>query len=137
VAALLKRALTVGQVSVVLLGHAFRGHSSDLPLPPAQRRAADGIVGLVKKWDDGVFKKHLARTKRQRADAVKYFDELRAAQRACEAKSLGGASGEKSVLVACDRGGDLTLTLTVDTKEPDAVTSYAFSPAAEGTCPVR
>jgi CubicO group peptidase (beta-lactamase class C family) len=115
----------------------FAGRSSDLPVPPEMRKAADRVVGLVKKWDDAVFKKHLSKTKRPREEAVKLFDELRAAHGTCGVKSLTNVVFDQRIVVACERGGDLTLTVQMDPKDADAVTSYAFEAASQGTCPVR
>jgi CubicO group peptidase (beta-lactamase class C family) len=115
----------------------FVGRSRDLPVPPEIRKIADRVVGLVKKWDDGVFKKHLAQTKRPREDAAKYFDDLRAVHGTCGVKSLTNFGTDRRILVECERGGDLSLNLSVDPKDADAVTSYAFDGVGQGTCPVR
>ena len=115
----------------------FGGTSRDLPVPPELRPVADRVVGLIKKWDDGVYRKHLAKTKRPRDETSKLFDDLRAAHDACTVKSLTSTFQSRKLALECDRGGDLALHLSVDPKSAGAVTSYAFESVAHGTCPVR
>ncbi|MFT3767868.1 MAG: serine hydrolase domain-containing protein [Minicystis sp.] len=115
----------------------FAGTSRELPVPPELRTVSDRVTGLVKKWDDAVFKKHLARTKKPREETARFFEELRAAHGACTVKSMTNVVFTRKLALECEHGGDLTLTLAVDAKSPDVVTSYAFEGVGHGTCPVR
>lgn len=115
----------------------FVGTSRDLPIPPDLRKVADRVVGLVKKWDEGVYKRHLAKVKRPRDAAVKLFDDLRAAHGACEVKSMINVGFDKKLVLECERGGDVTLALAIDPKSQDTVNAYMFRGVGGGTCPVR
>ncbi|APR85909.1 Beta-lactamase class C and other penicillin binding protein [Minicystis rosea] len=115
----------------------FSGTSRDLPVPPELRGAADRVVGLIKKWDDAVFRKHLAKTKRPHDETAKLFDDLRNAHGACTAKSLTSTFRSRKIALECERGGPLALSLSVDPKSADTVTAYAFESVGQGTCPVR
>jgi CubicO group peptidase (beta-lactamase class C family) len=115
----------------------FSGTSRGLPVPPELRTIGDRVVGLIKKWDEGVYKKHLAKAKKSRDDAIKTFDHLRASHGSCSVKSMTNEVFDKKLVLACERGSDLTLTLSVDPKSPDIVTAYSIRSAAQGTCPVR
>jgi len=62
---------------------------------------------------------------------------LRSAHGACLVKSSTMLSSDRSIVLACERGGDLALVLDVDKKDSNAVSSYGFSGVSEGTCPLR
>jgi CubicO group peptidase (beta-lactamase class C family) len=115
----------------------FTGTSREVPVPPDLLRVVEPLVGLVKTWDPAVFDQHLARTPVPRAEAAKLFDDLRATHEACTVRSLAPAGATRKLALACDRGGDLTLTLAVDEAAGNAVTSYAFEGPSQGTCPVK
>jgi CubicO group peptidase (beta-lactamase class C family) len=115
----------------------FAGTSRDLPVPLDLRVAADAVVGLVGRWDDGVFEKHLGRTKRPREEAARYFADLREAHSACTARSLMNVVFDRTIFVSCERGGDLRLSLSVDPNDAEAVTSYTFAGVSYGRCPAR
>jgi CubicO group peptidase (beta-lactamase class C family) len=116
----------------------FAGTTRDVPIPPALRAVADDLTGLVRAWDEAVYAKHLARFPRPHDELVKFFGGLRAAHGACAVSSSTKEAFDRTIVLACDRGGPLSLTLAVDAKEPDVVTGVAFHNAAGGgTCPVR
>jgi hypothetical protein len=115
----------------------FSGTSRDVPLPAERRKIAERVVGLIAKWDDAVYRKHLARTKKTREDAARFFTDLRAAHGACSVKAQVVTMGTERIVLDCERGGDMLFELGVDAKKADEVTGYGFSGAGQGTCPVR
>lgn len=115
----------------------FSGTSRDVPVPAGRRQVAERLVGLVAKWDDGVFKKHLAGTKKTRDDAARFFAELRATHAACSVKALVVTPGKEKIALDCERGGEMLLELAVDAKKPEEITGYGFTGVGQGTCPVR
>jgi CubicO group peptidase (beta-lactamase class C family) len=116
----------------------FWGISRDVPPPPPLARAAARVAGLIGKWDDGVYRRHLApKAARPRAEAAAFFERLRAAHGACAVKSFTRWVNRPDFALACERGGGLTLTLTLDDKREDAVASYAITDDGAGTCPAR
>jgi CubicO group peptidase (beta-lactamase class C family) len=120
----------------------FVGTSRDLPVPPALRPVADDMAGLIRAWDDAVYEKHLAKFPKPRDEMVKFFDGLRASHGACTVTSSTMEAFDRTLVLTCDRGGALSLTLAVDPKAPDAITGIAFRNAGGGgggggPCPVR
>lgn len=113
------------------------GTSRDLPIPPELRTVGQRVAGMIKRWDESTYRKHLARTKRPRQETVTHFEDLREAHGACRVKSLMNVVFDRKLVLACDRGGDLVLSLSLDSKHPDAVTSYEIERANEGACVAR
>ncbi len=115
----------------------FSGTSRDVAAPPELRKLGERVAALVKRWDNGVYKKHLAHTPKPRDEAARLFDDLRSAHGACAVASLISRGGRKKLLLQCERGGDLELGLTIDAKTPDVIADYAIEPVDGGTCPRR
>jgi hypothetical protein len=116
----------------------FIGTTRDVPIPPALREVADHMTGLIRQWDEAVYEKHLAKFPRPHDELAKFFDGLRASHGGCAVASSTKEALDRTIVLACDRGGSLTLTLAVDPKAPDTVTGLAFRGAGGGgTCPVR
>src|SRR5262249_47521731 len=99
----------------------FGGTSRDLPAPPELRKVGERLAGLIKKWDEGVYKKHLTKAKGSRDEAVKAFDAQRSAHGACTVKAFVNVGFDRKLVLSCQRGGDLTLGLKLDPKDADAV----------------
>ena len=100
--------------------------------------ATGAIAKLITKWDDALYDKHLARAFKDRDGTRAFYDGLRARRVTCAVQSASHAPFHRTILLACERGGDLTLTLTLDANNPDVVTSYHLRPVGgEGPCPVR
>jgi len=120
----------------------FLGTSRDLPIEPDLKKVADRVVGLVGKWDDGAYRKHLApKSTKTRDETVKEFDALRSMHGACTVKSATRAvirgAFDRRLELSCERGGDMSLVLHIDPKDANAVAAYWFEASAIGTCPVR
>lgn len=116
----------------------FDGTSRDVPIPKDERKVADAIAKLIARWDEGLYKKHLATAFKEHDEVRAFYDHFRERHGTCAVKSATHAAFDRTVLLACERGGDLHLTLALDAKNPDVVKSYALRPAgAVGTCPVR
>jgi CubicO group peptidase (beta-lactamase class C family) len=123
------------------------GHSRDVPAPPELGRVADQLAGLVGAWDDAVYAKNLAAKGRQtRDEAATVFARQRAGHGTCKVRSydhwtnaggrstgvLGWGEGDAFTL-ACERGGDLKLSLRLDPE--GSVLRYELDPVSSGTCP--
>lgn len=116
----------------------FGGTSRDLEVPPELRKVGERVAGLIKKWDEGVYKKHLASAGKPRDKARKLFEAQRAAHGACTVKGLVVTWEKKQLELSCERGGDLLLTLKVDPQKADMVSAYDVEGVKpQGTCPVR
>jgi CubicO group peptidase (beta-lactamase class C family) len=114
----------------------FVGTTRDAPIPKPLRVAAEQVAQLIRKWDDGVYKKHLAKVK-PRDEALASFESLRAAHGACTLKSSTVEAFDRTFTLSCERGGDLAMTLELDKKDPNVVTGYAFRGSSGELCPVR
>jgi CubicO group peptidase (beta-lactamase class C family) len=113
----------------------FVGTSRDVAMPPALRKQVDAIAGLIGRWDDGAHQRLLARTKRSRPDAKKYFDELRAAHGACRVKGAVHQGVDWQMELQCDRG-EAVLRLALRAGDPVALEDYRVVAAGRG-CPRR
>lgn len=106
--------------------------------PPAKLAAVAGrIAGLVKRWDEGVYKKHLAARFKDRDKTAALFERLRASHGACDAKEYERTPTRSRFALVCERGSNLKLTLSLDQKDDDVVAGYWIGPEATGACPVR
>jgi CubicO group peptidase (beta-lactamase class C family) len=114
----------------------FIGTTRDAPIPKPLRSVVQRVTQLIGKWDDSLYKKHLAKV-RPRDETASAFEALRAAHGACTLKASTVEAFDRSFQLACDRGGDLTMTLALDKKDPNLVTGYAFHGASDELCPVR
>jgi CubicO group peptidase (beta-lactamase class C family) len=115
----------------------FIGTTRDAPIPKPLRRVVERVTQLIGKWDDGVFKKHLAGPQRAREATSASFEALRAVHGACTLKSSTVEAFDRTFVLSCERGGDLALSLEVDKKDPNLVASYAFRATSDELCPVR
>jgi CubicO group peptidase (beta-lactamase class C family) len=116
----------------------FTGKSLDAEVPKHLRAVAERLAGLVAKWDDRIYKKHLApKSTKPKDDLAGFYAKLRAAHGACTVKSAVHEGFDQWFVLDCERGGDMTLTVTLDRKDEDVVTGHWYRPAARGTCPVR
>lgn len=115
----------------------FTGTTPDVVLPPEERRAAEALTGLIGRWNAAVYSRVLDRTSRSRAETSAFFERVRNAHGACAVKSARQRGFARTVLLACDRGGDLTLSFSLDEAEPGAVKTFGMRPFQPGTCPVR
>ncbi|HVY46886.1 MAG TPA: serine hydrolase domain-containing protein, partial [Minicystis sp.] len=121
--------------------YGFGGVSRGLPVSARLKPAADAIASLVGSWSDRLYEAHLAHyAERPKADAARFFAGLRARHGACRAASLDhAAEGARDVVtLACERGGDVRLTLAVDDKKPELARTWLFAPVKPaGVCPVK
>ena len=102
------------------------------------RKVADAIVKLIGKWDDGLYKKHLAHAFPKRDKVVEFYDGVRKAHGTCAVKSAEHAAFDRTIVLACERGRDIRMSLTLDAKDRSVIRSYTLRPiAVGGTCPVR
>jgi CubicO group peptidase (beta-lactamase class C family) len=115
----------------------FIGTTRDAPIPKPLRSVADRVAQLIGKWDEGAYKKHLAKSKPARKEVAALFEALRAAHGSCALKSSTIEAFDRTFALSCERGGDLAMTLDVDGKDPNLVTSFGFRAASEELCPVR
>ena len=115
----------------------FIGTTRDAPIPKPLRRVAERVAQLIRKWDDGAYKKHLAKSKPARDDVAAGFEALRATHGACGLRSSTVEAFDRTFMLSCERGGDLAMTIDVDKKDPNVVTSYAFRATSDELCPVR
>jgi CubicO group peptidase (beta-lactamase class C family) len=115
----------------------FAGTSHDVPLPAAIRGTAERVVGLIRRWDEATYRKHLARTKNTHDETMAMFARLRAVHAACLVKSSTIVVFDRKLELECERGRDLALTLEVDKNDPAVISTYAFVEAKAETCPVR
>ncbi len=116
----------------------FDGRSRDVPIPKDERAVADAIVRLIAKWDEGLYKRHLAAAFKDKGEVRDFYDHVRERHGTCAVKSAAHGAFDRTILLACERGGDVNLTLKLDAKDPSVVKGYALRPARPGgTCPVR
>jgi CubicO group peptidase (beta-lactamase class C family) len=116
----------------------FGGTSRDVPAPPAVAKAAERIAGLVRKLDAAVYRKLFpTEAAAAHAERLAFFDKVRATYGACAPKGYTRTDTRQELTLACDRGGDLTLQLTLDAKNEEAVSAFALTPVPGGACPVR
>jgi CubicO group peptidase (beta-lactamase class C family) len=115
----------------------FVGISRDVPIPKDLRATADGVVALIRKWDDATYRKYLSKATRRREDAVPMFEALRAAHGVCRVKTSRTLAFERRIELECERGGAVDLSLDVEEKSPTAVMRYSFQEANDGPCPSR
>lgn len=115
----------------------FAGRSQGVAVAPELQKIGDAIASLVNKWDDASFKKHLAKAKRTRDEAAKYFAGLRDAHGTCKVASMNHFIFDTTLVLECERGGDLGLRVDVDEKDRESARSYSLRSLATGTCPVR
>ncbi|HEU4538140.1 MAG TPA: serine hydrolase domain-containing protein, partial [Polyangiaceae bacterium] len=117
------------------LVRAFTGTSRGLAPPPELARAAERLAGLVGKWDANAYQRFLApKAKASRAEIEAAFGRLRAARGACKVEEFSRHVNRPRFRLACERGGELTLSLAVDDARRELVTSYAFSSENAGAC---
>jgi CubicO group peptidase (beta-lactamase class C family) len=114
----------------------FIGTTHDAPIPKPLLHAVERVTQLIKKWDDGVYKKYLAKV-RPHGETASSFEALRAAHGSCNLKSSTVEAFDRTFTLSCERGGDLAMTLELDKKDPSLVTSYGFRAASDELCPVR
>ncbi len=116
----------------------FAGTSIDAKPSPDLTKVANRLAGLIGKWDDGVYQKHLApKATKPRADIAAFFERIRKGHGACEVKAFKQWGGQQQFSLGCERGGGATLVLGLDEKNPEAVASYTITPEAAGVCPVK
>ncbi len=114
----------------------FLGSSRGITAPAGLRKQAEAIASLLGTWDDGLHQRLLAKTKRARAEARAYFDDLGASHGACRLKVPVHVGFEWRMELGCDRGGGLTLHLVLHDRDPAALEDYSLS-ATETGCPRR
>jgi len=132
----LQMALSIAKSDGGIMG--FAGKSLDIEVPKAQRTVAERLASLVGKWDERLYKKHIApKATKPRDETAGFFEKVRNTHGACTVKSAVHEVFEQWFVLECERGGDMTLAVTLDAKDENAVTSFAFRPAGRGVCPVR
>jgi CubicO group peptidase (beta-lactamase class C family) len=115
----------------------FVGTSRGLAVTPELQKVASDIAGLVKRWDEGAYKKRLARAKPPREETQKTFERLRATYGACAVRSTIIEGFDRRLVLDCERGPAVALTLDLDPKDPNAALRWAFVPERSDRCPVR
>jgi CubicO group peptidase (beta-lactamase class C family) len=115
----------------------FVGISRDAPMSKELRAVADPITGLIRRWDDAVYKRYLSKTTKTRNEAFNMFEGLRASHGACVVKSSTVVAFDRNIVLECERGGDLALFIDLDKKDPSTVSMYRFGGASESICPAR
>jgi CubicO group peptidase (beta-lactamase class C family) len=119
----------------------FAGTSRDVAAPPPLARVAERLSGLIGKWDDGVYKKHLGpHDSKPPADTAAFFESIRKSHGVCPVRSFTRApGGQDEFSLACERGGDLRLSVKLDEKNEDAVLRYTINGrgGGGGACPVK
>lgn len=115
----------------------FTGTSRNVPVPSELRKVADPVVGLIKKWDEGVYKKLLGKTTKSHDETRNHFEALRAVHGACVVKSMTNVVFDKKLVLQCEHGGNLTLALTIDPKSQDTLTGYNIDSLSSDACPAR
>ncbi len=109
-----------------------------MPIPKDERAVADAIAKLIGAWDEAVYKKHIARAFPERDQVADFYQGLRAKYGTCAVTSAEHAAFERTILLACERGGELRLSLTLDDQDRAVIRSYKLRPApAAGICPLR
>jgi hypothetical protein len=114
----------------------FAGTSRDIAPPSALRKVADRLAGLVAKWDEATYRKYLAKVK-PHDETSKFFERLRSKHGACTVKAPVHEIFDWKMPLVCERGGDMTMQVTLDAKDPGVVKGYVFEPATSGLCPVK
>jgi CubicO group peptidase (beta-lactamase class C family) len=116
----------------------FAGTSRGVPAPRAAVHAAERVASLIGAWDDGTYETILGGSTTLRAGRAADFEKLRAAHGACTPRAYVHTPDKHRFTLACDRGGDLHLELTLAEKNEEAVASFSISPVGSaGACPVK
>jgi hypothetical protein len=116
----------------------FDGTSRNVPIPADERKVADAIASLIGQWDEALYTKHLARAFPKHDDVVAFYDGVRKRHGTCAVKSAEHAAFDRTILLTCERGRDIRLSLTLDAKDRDVVQGYVLRPGGGGgVCPVR
>jgi CubicO group peptidase (beta-lactamase class C family) len=126
--------LVVSPVDGLLAG--FVGVTRGLPVPKDLRPIADKLTALIRKWDQGTFAKHLSKQKNTREGLVQEFESMRLHHGSCAVQSMTAVSDARTVVLECEHGGELELSLELDKRDPAQVISFAFN-VKDGVCPVR
>jgi hypothetical protein len=116
----------------------FSGTSRDVPPPANVERVARDLAGLIKRWDEAIYKKRLLpKLKTPRAEVEALFTRVRADHGGCAVKTFTRRPDRDEFSLTCDRGGDLRLSFTIDEKDENVVASLGVRPLpAGGMCPV-
>jgi CubicO group peptidase (beta-lactamase class C family) len=114
----------------------FAGTSRGVAAPARLAEQAAAIASLISRWDDAVFQRHLARTRRPPADAQAYFADLRATYGACHVLGAVHEGLDWHMELACDRASPLALRLTLRDHDPTALEDYNVVFRGPG-CPRR
>jgi CubicO group peptidase (beta-lactamase class C family) len=114
----------------------FTGTSRDAPPPAGLRRQADALAALIGAWNDGLHQRLLGNTRRPRAEAKQYFEDLRATHGACRIQAAVHEARTWRMELACDRGPASALQLSLRNGDPAALEDYAVAPTGRG-CPRR
>jgi hypothetical protein len=116
---------------------AFMGISRDIAPPADLRAAADRIAALVGRWDERVYRAHLAPKATEPRDATRArLEALGRVHGACKVKSFYRWANDPQFVLGCERGGDLKLGLSLDADHPAVVTRYAVE-GLPGACAHR
>lgn len=116
----------------------FSGVSRDVSIADDERKVAAAIARLIDRWDEALYKKHLAHAFPRHAEVVEFYDHLREGHGACSVKSAEQTHTNRTILLSCERGRDLRLSLTLDAQDRSAVARYTVRNASSGgVCPVR
>lgn len=116
----------------------FVGTSRDISAPPELVAAADRLVGLIGKWDVGVYRKHLApKAAKTEAETVAFFAGLRAGHGSCKVKSFSRRANRPDFLLECERGGALKLSPKLDDKDTALIVSYSITEESPPACPAK
>jgi CubicO group peptidase (beta-lactamase class C family) len=114
----------------------FDGTSRDVPIPADERRIGEAVAKLIGAWDEGLYKKHLSRAFPQHDEVVAFYEGVRRKHGKCAVRSAEHAAFDRTILLACERGRDLRLSVTLDAKDPSVVRGYKLRTApAGGRCP--
>jgi CubicO group peptidase (beta-lactamase class C family) len=106
----------------------FVGTSRGVAAPPELVKRGEAIATLVAKWDERVYKKHLAKGGPPHADSKALFAELRELHGSCKVRESVHIGFDWQVMLQCERGGELEVALTPNVR---------VQPAQRRLCPVR
>ena len=106
----------------------FFGVSRGIPAPAALANTGAAVATLVAKWDERVYKAHLASARQPRAEIKAMFDGARGAHGSCKVREPVHDGLDWYFELACERGGGLELVVAP---------SVSLRPIRGKLCPVR
>lgn len=113
----------------------FVGISRDVAPPIEIKKATDALAALIARWDDGAYRRLVAKAAQNRDAARAAFADLRTSHHACKVAALLHEGFDWRAELDCDRGGGLTLNIAMNKKDPSQLDRHDFR--APPGCPVR